>query len=103
MCTARLEVVLYLYNIMIVLQNDRVSPYLRMILNRHEHFFGNGDGRAVRFRQHERFFLHAVHFEQAGPDFGYFCNNENHMIYHKTAINIRATHVNYNRTSVQWL
>lgn len=24
--------------------------YLRMVLNRYEHFFGNGDGRAVRFR-----------------------------------------------------
>jgi len=53
--------------------NQTQRSYLRMVLNWHEHFFGNGDGRAVWFRQHQRFLLHAVHFEQAGPDFGYFC------------------------------
>lgn len=50
--------------------------YLGMILNRHEHFFGYGDGRAVRFRQYQRFFFHTIHFEQAGPNFCYFCNDK---------------------------
>lgn len=52
------------------------QSYLRMVLNWHEHFFGNGDGRAVWFRQHQWFLLHAVHFEQAGPNFGYFCGQK---------------------------